>query len=103
MLYEAGAPMTLSILVQECARSQYLLRLAFDMPYKEYPTETDISDVNENNPMLWNLVADLLSSQVIYAGRQIKVLQTGPELLLQLTEGPMIPNEDLKQLTPTTK
>ncbi len=86
MLYEAGAPMTLSIVVQECACSQYLLRLAFDMPYKEQPTETDIAALNENNPMLWSLVADLQSGQVTYPSRQIKVLQTEPELLLQLTE-----------------
>ncbi len=77
--------MTLSRAIQECARSEYLGRIAFDMPNAKYPTKSDIAALNENNPMLWNLIANLLAGQVTHAGHLIKVLQTEPELLLQLS------------------
>ncbi len=67
VLREANGPMTLSRAVQECARSQYLVGLAFGMPNPEYPTENDIAALTEANPMLWNLIADPLSGQVTYA------------------------------------
>ncbi len=68
-----------------CARSEYLWRIAFDMPNAKYPTESDNAALNENNPMLWNLIVDLLGGQVTHASHPIKVLQSEPELLLQLS------------------
>ena len=70
--------MTLSRAIQECPRSEYLGRIAFDMSNTKYPTECDNAALNENNPMLWNLIANLLGGQVTHAGRPIKVLQTEP-------------------------
>ncbi len=58
----------------ECARSEYLMRIAFDMPNAEYSTESDIAALNQSNQMHCNLIADILSDQVTYAGLHIKVL-----------------------------
>lgn len=65
VVYEAGVTMTLPKVVQVCARSQYLLRLAFDMPNTDFPAEKDIAALTETNPRLWNLIiADLQSGKL---------------------------------------
>lgn len=76
------------------------MRLAYEMPNIEFPTQNDIAALMEANPMLWNLIiADLLSGQEpTYAGRNIKVLQSEPELVLELRERPLTQNEELEVL-----